>query len=203
MLGSGRPRVFWALRGVDISVEAGEAVALTGPNGAGKSTLLRVAAGTYSADEGTVQTLQGVTTFLSPAGGTHPDLSLREDMLLLGVLMGMLRAESEAALPHALEFAGLRGLEETRFGTLSSGQQARAAFSMMSECGSGLLLIDESLAVGDAEFQERACDRVSRMLTEGAGLLLASHDRSLISRLGCREEVLEEGRLKAAPKART
>ncbi|MBI5882638.1 MAG: ABC transporter ATP-binding protein [Elusimicrobia bacterium] len=194
----------WALRDVSFEVEPGECFGITGPNGAGKSTLLSLIAGILMPTGGRVEVGGRTNAFLGLAHGLQPELSVLDNVEICGILMGMRRREALRRRDAILDFAGLSDRAELRLAELSTGQAARVAFSTALHADLDIMLVDETLSVGDAAFQakcERAIDGLRR---QGKTLLVASHDLELLRRICRRSLRLDQGRgeLSIAPKPR-
>ncbi len=186
---------FHALEDVSFTIDHGESVAVIGHNGSGKSTLLKILARILPPDEGTAQTNGVVASLLELGAGFHGDLSGRENIYLNGAILGMRRAEIDARLDEIVEFAGIRPLLDTAVRTYSSGLYVRLGFAIAVTLDPDILLVDEVLAVGDAEFQERSLDRMRRFRDDGKTFVLVSHDLDAVREMCTRAIVLEHGRL--------
>lgn len=184
----------WALKDVSFEVRPGECFGISGPNGAGKSTLLSLIAGILEPTSGRVSVEGRTNAFLSLGNGLQPELSVLDNIEIGGILMGLRRREILRRRGTILEFAGLAERAELRLAELSTGQIARVAFSTALHADLDILLVDETLSVGDAAFQvqcERAFADLSR---QGKTILLASHDAELLRRLCKRSLKLDQGR---------
>jgi ABC-type polysaccharide/polyol phosphate transport system ATPase subunit len=186
---------FEALKGVSLEVRHGESVALIGHNGSGKSTLLKCMAGILPADEGSVEVDGRVATLLELGAGFHPDLSGRENVYLNGAILGLRRAEIDAAFDAIVDFAGVRDFIAAPIRTYSSGMYVRLGFAIAVHVDPDVLLVDEVLSVGDAAFQERSLARMRSFVERGKTVVLVSHDLSAIRSLCARTVVLDHGRL--------
>lgn len=185
----------WALRGVELSVRAGERLAVLGRNGAGKSTLLSLLAGLLPPSEGTVVVRGRVSPFLRLGAGLYADLPVRENLLFCAALLGLTRAQALARLPDMAAFGELEPYLDARLGALSSGFQARAALSAALHCDLDLLLVDEVFAVGDRDFQRRCLERMAALQALGRTYVLATHDLELARSFCTRGVLLERGRM--------
>ena len=186
-----------ALDGIDLAIEAGEAVALIGPNGSGKSTLLKLAGGILKPTEGSVEVEGRVTALIELGAGFHPEITGRENVLINGMLLGLSRSEVEARLPDILEFAGIGDFIEQPVKTYSSGMYVRLGFAVAVAVEPDVLLIDEVLSVGDEAFTRRCLDRLARMRQAGVTMVLVSHDLDLVEAFADRAVYLREGRIRA------
>ena len=185
----------WALDDVSFDVRQGEVVGLIGPNGAGKSTLLKVLSRITEPTEGQV-TLRGrVGSLLEVGTGFHPELTGRENIFLNGTILGMRRAEIVRRFDEIVEFAGVERFLDTPVKRYSSGMQVRLAFAVAAHLEPEILLVDEVLAVGDAQFQERCLGKMRDVTREGRTVLFVSHNLAAVRSLCPRALLLEKGAL--------
>lgn len=180
---------FWALRHVDFVIPGGRMVGLVGHNGAGKSTLLRLIGGVGRPDEGSIAVKGKIGALLDLGAGFHPDLTGRENIFIGGVIGGLTRRQVEKRFDDIVAFSELESFIDSPLRTYSSGMQLRLAFSVATHIEPDILLIDEVLAVGDLDFQQKCLERIARFKREGCTILLVSHDMSLVQRL-CDEVIL-------------
>src|ERR1700685_1528190 len=152
---------FYALRNVSFRVEQGESLAIVGSNGAGKSTLLSVAAGLALPDEGAVRVNGRIAALLELGSGFHPDLTGAENLVLNAALLGLSRRKTNQLFDRIVDFSGIADFIDEPLRTYSSGMIVRLAFSVAIQCEPDILLIDEVLAVGDANFQEKCRDSLA------------------------------------------
>jgi lipopolysaccharide transport system ATP-binding protein len=193
-----RPRrEVWALRDVSFSLTPGTVLGVLGRNGAGKSTLLRILARVTPPSEGHVRGRGRVIPLLHVGGGLHPFLSGRENVFLNAAMYGVPRREVERRFGAIVDFAGLGAFIDAPLRTYSSGMHLRLAFSIAVNLEPRILLADEVLAVGDAEFQERCLESVREAARAGTTVLFVSHDMDAISRLCNRALWLDGGRVAA------
>jgi homopolymeric O-antigen transport system ATP-binding protein len=171
---------FWALKQISFELANGESLGVIGPNGCGKSTLLKILAGVMKPDRGTVETNGSIAPVLELGIGFHGDLTVKENALIYGVLMGIPRSLIKKRIDSILEFAGLNRFQDAMLKNLSSGMQARLAFSIATQCDAEMFLVDEALAVGDMEFAEKCLDRFRELKKDGKSIVLVSHDMDLI-----------------------
>jgi lipopolysaccharide transport system ATP-binding protein len=189
---------FWALRNVTFDVGVGEAVGIIGRNGAGKSTLLKVLSRITEPTTGTACIRGRVGSLLEVGTGFHSELTGRENVFLSGAILGMRHAEIQRKFDAIIDFAGVEPFIDTPVKHFSSGMYLRLAFAVAAYLEPEILIVDEVLAVGDAEFQ-RKCIAKMQSLTQDAGrtVLFVSHDMRAIRRLCKRAIHLEAGRVRA------
>ncbi|SMH46903.1 ABC-2 type transport system ATP-binding protein [Rathayibacter oskolensis] len=190
-----RPGEFWALRGLDVEVRAGEAIGVVGRNGQGKSTLLKLVAGVVLPDEGVVEVRGGVAPLIEITGGFVADLSVRENVYLTAGLHGMSRREVDARFDSIIEFAEIGDFLDTPYKHLSSGMKVRIAFSVVSRLEEPIILVDEVLAVGDKAFREKCYARIEELLAAGRTLFFVSHNERDLRRFCTRGLYLDKGAL--------
>lgn len=186
---------FDALADVTFAVDHGESVAVIGHNGSGKSTLLKVLARILPPDEGSVDVNGRVASLLELGAGFHGDLSGRENIYLNGAILGLSRAEIDERFDEIVDTAGIRPLLDTAVRTYSSGLYVRLGFAIAVTVDPDILLVDEVLAVGDAEFQERSLERMQRFRDEGKTFVLVSHDLDAVREMCDRTILLDRGRV--------
>lgn len=190
-----RPNEFWALRGVNVEVRAGEAIGVVGRNGQGKSTLLKLVAGVMLPDEGVVEVHGGVAPLIEITGGFVDDLTVRENLYLTAGLHGMSKREIDERYDEIIDFAELRDFVGTPYKHLSSGMKVRLAFSVISRLEEPILLVDEVLAVGDKAFRDKCYARIDQLLAGGRTLFFVSHNERDLKRFCTRGLYLDKGAL--------
>lgn len=186
---------FWALQDISFSLQRGECLGITGPNGSGKSTLLRIIAGITRPTSGRVVAKGRVSALLELGAGFHPQMSGRDNALLNAVLLGLSLDEAHEALPSIFDFAELGDFIEQPMRTYSSGMLVRLGFAVAVHVQPEILLIDEVLAVGDAQFQSKCFNHIARLREEGVTIIMASHDLPSIQKYTDRAMLLEHGRI--------
>jgi lipopolysaccharide transport system ATP-binding protein len=192
-----RRELFTALNGVDLHVNAGEAVAVIGANGAGKSSFLKLLAGIYRPSRGTVEVGGSLASLLDLGVGFHPELTGEENLMLNGALLGLDRKQMAGLVPEIAEFAELTRFMDTPVKYYSAGMFMRLGFSLATAVEPDILLIDEVLAVGDARFQEKCYDRIRRVRERGdRTMVFVSHDMEAVARLCSRAVWLEDGNVR-------
>jgi len=188
----------WALRDVSFNVREGEVLGLIGRNGAGKSTLLKILTRITAPTTGHAVIRGRVGSLLEVGTGFNPELTGRENVFLNGSILGMKRREIQRKLPDIVDFAGIDKFIDTPVKRYSSGMYVRLAFSVAAHLEPEILLVDEVLAVGDAEFQQRCLGRMEDFSGTGRTVLFVSHNMQTINQLCNRAIWIERGRLLAA-----
>jgi ABC-type polysaccharide/polyol phosphate transport system ATPase subunit len=185
----------WALRDLSFVVDPGEAVGVIGVNGSGKSTLLKILTGTMDPTAGRLDVEGRVGALIELQAGLHPELSGRENAIAYGSLLGLSRKRVRAGLDEVIEFAGVGGAVDRLVKFYSTGMKLRLGFAIAAHLEAPVLLVDEVLAVADADFQRRALDRLAVLRDAGATVVLVSHDLEVIEALCPRVVQLEEGKV--------
>jgi homopolymeric O-antigen transport system ATP-binding protein len=191
----GRTEEFWALRDLNFEIKRGELVSIIGHNGAGKSTLLKILSRITEPTEGRVEIDGRVNSLLEVGTGFHPELSGRENVFLNGAILGMSRAEMRRRFDEIVEFSGVGKFIDTPVKRYSVGMYVRLAFAVAAHLEAEILIVDEVLSVGDAEFQSRCLNRLSEVAGSGRTVLFVSHNFAAVAALTRRSIVLEGGRL--------
>jgi ABC-2 type transport system ATP-binding protein len=189
---------FWPLRHVDFDIAPGEAVGVVGRNGTGKSTLLKLIAGVLVPDEGRVSLGGKVAPLLELSAGFAYDLTGRENVHLVGALHGITPAQMRKKFDRIVEFAGeqVQRSLDSPVRHYSSGMRVRLGFSVIAQLEHPILLVDEVMAVGDAEFRAKCYETMENLLAEGRTLLLVSHNEDDLTRFCTRGLFIEDGRLR-------
>jgi homopolymeric O-antigen transport system ATP-binding protein len=185
----------WALRDVSFDVRDGEVLGVIGRNGAGKSTLLKILTRITTPTEGRATIRGRVGSLLEVGTGFHPELTGRENVFLNGSLLGMKRREITNKYPEIVEFAGVEKFIDTPVKRYSSGMSVRLAFAVAAYLEPEVLLVDEVLAVGDAEFQRRCLGRMEDLSQSGRTVLFVSHNMQAVAQLCDRALLLDGGRI--------
>jgi lipopolysaccharide transport system ATP-binding protein len=186
---------FWALKDVSFGIEPGEVVGIIGRNGSGKSTLLKIVSQITAPTAGEVR-LDGRTgTLLEVGTGFHQELTGRENILLNGTILGMHRSEIARKFDEIVAFSGVEEFVDTPVKRYSSGMQMRLAFAVAAHLDPEILLIDEVLAVGDAEFQRKCLGKMEALSKTGRTILFVSHNMSAIDQLCNRVIWIDDGKL--------
>ena len=189
------PGKIWALRHVSFEVKPGQVLGIVGRNGAGKSTLLRILSRVTEPTEGIGEVHGRVGSLLEVGTGFHPELTGRENIYLNGAILGMKRAEIERKFDEIVEFSEVSQFIDTPVKRYSSGMYLRLAFAVAAHLEPEILVVDEVLAVGDAEFQRKCLGKMSDVAQAGRTVLFVSHNMSAILRLTQETIVIEKGRL--------
>ncbi len=187
---------FWALKEVAFEVKQGEVVGIIGRNGAGKSTLLKVISRITEPSEGRIELTGRVASMLEVGTGFHPELTGRENIFLNGAILGMRHAEIKRRFDEIVAFAGVENFVDTPVKRFSSGMYVRLAFAVAAHLETENLIVDEVLAVGDAEFQKKCLGKMSEVARGGRTVLFVSHNMGAIRRLTQRCLLLDGGRVK-------
>jgi len=190
--------VVWALSDVSFVLRPGDILGVVGRNGAGKSTLLKVLARITEPTTGRIELRGRVASLLEVGTGFHPDLTGRENVFLNGTMLGMSRREVASRLDEILEFAEIRKFADTPVKRYSSGMYVRLAFSVAAHVDPDVLIADEVLAVGDAEFQRKSLGQMRGVAEGGRTVIFVSHNHALVSSLCNRAIWLERGQLMAS-----
>ena len=185
----------WALRDVSFALDEGATLGVIGRNGAGKSTLLKVLTRITAPTAGRAEIRARVGSLLEVGTGFHPELTGRENIYLNGAILGMKRREIRAKLGEIAEFSGVEKFLDTPVKRYSSGMHVRLAFSVAAHFEPEVLLVDEVLSVGDAEFQARCLGRMEDIGAAGRTVLFVSHNMEAVSRLCDRAILIDEGRI--------
>jgi lipopolysaccharide transport system ATP-binding protein len=186
-------RTFWALRDVSFDVHHGEALGIIGRNGAGKSTLLKILSRITEPTKGEAVVAGRVGALLEVGTGFHPELTGRENVLLNGAILGMRRTEVRSKLDEIVEFAGVHRFIDTPVKRYSSGMRARLAFAVAAFLETDILIVDEVLAVGDAEFQKKCMGKMGDAARGGRTVLFVSHNMTAVETLCGRSIWLDGG----------
>jgi lipopolysaccharide transport system ATP-binding protein len=186
---------FWALKDVSFEVRQGDVIGIIGRNGAGKSTLLKILSRITEPTEGRVRLKGRVASLLEVGTGFHPELTGRENIYLNGGILGMRRAETKAKFDEIVAFAEVEKFLDTPVKRYSSGMYVRLAFAVAAHLEPEILIVDEVLAVGDAEFQKKCLGKMHAVATGGRTVLFVSHNMAAVRNLCQRAMLLNQGRL--------
>ncbi len=187
---------FWALKDVNFEVEKGEAIGIIGANGAGKSTLLKILTGITPPTTGEIRMRGKVASLLEVGTGFHPELTGRENIFLNGAILGMTKKEIGVKFNDIVKFSGIEKFIDTPVKRYSSGMYVRLAFSVAAHMEPDILLVDEVLAVGDADFQKKCLGKMDEVTKKaGRTILFVSHNMNAIQNLCKRCILLKDGRV--------
>jgi ABC-2 type transport system ATP-binding protein len=195
--GRARYEEFWALRDVSFEIEAGQTFGLIGENGSGKSTLLKCMARILTPDEGRITVDGKLSALLELGAGFHPELTGRENIYLNGAILGLSKRQIRARFDDIIDFAGLEHFVDAPVKNYSSGMYIRLGFSVAINVDPDVLLVDEILAVGDAEFQRKCAEKFDDLRSRGKTIVIVSHALESLRNLCDRAALLEHGRLRA------
>jgi lipopolysaccharide transport system ATP-binding protein len=186
---------FWALKDINFEVQQGEVVGIIGRNGAGKSTLLKILSQITPPTEGEVILRGRVGSLLEVGTGFSPELTGRENIYLNGAIMGMKRSEVKKRFDEIVDFSEVEKFLDTPLKRYSSGMYMRLAFAVAAHLDPEILIVDEVLAVGDAEFQKKCLGKMGDVASQGRTVLFVSHNMGAVERLCSRAAFFEEGKL--------
>jgi lipopolysaccharide transport system ATP-binding protein len=187
--------IIWALNDVDLTIGQGEVLGIIGKNGAGKSTLLKILARVTAPTSGKVKVKGRIASLLEVGTGFHPDLTGRENIYLNGAILGMNRKEIDRKFDEIVEFSGVEKFIDTPVKRYSSGMYVRLAFAVAAHLEPEILLVDEVLAVGDAEFQKKCMGKMDDVSHQGRTILFVSHNMVAIQNICRKTIVLENGKV--------
>lgn len=192
----GDSRFVWALRDISFKVEQGDVVGIVGKNGAGKSTLLKILSRVTSPTIGDIKIKGRIASLLEVGTGFHPEMTGRENIFMNGSIMGMTKAEIRSKFDEIVDFAGVAKYVDTPVKRYSSGMMVRLGFAIAAHLEPEILVVDEVLAVGDAEFQKKAIGKMQNVSKgEGRTVLFVSHNMAAVKSLCTRGVVLENGQV--------
>lgn len=190
-----KPEYKAVLRGIDLRTDPGEKIGIIGPNGSGKSTLLKVVCGILRPSEGRVTVRGSVAPLIELGAGFDPDLSVFDNILLYGILLGFAKEVMIAKVAGILDFAELRDYSAMPVKTLSSGMNARLGFAIASDVDPDILVLDEVLSIGDEHFRHKCRARIERFWHHKTTIFVVSHDLAFIEQSCQRVICLQKGRI--------
>ena len=190
--------IIWALRDVSFEVQQGEVLGIIGRNGAGKSTLLKLLSRITEPTSGRAVIRGRISSLLEVGTGFHPELTGRENLYMNGTILGMAKKEIDRKFDEIVDFSGVEKFLDTPVKRYSSGMQVRLAFAVAAHLEPEILVIDEVLAVGDADFQKRCFGKMRDVASQGRTVLIVSHNMGSITSLCPEAMLLEQGRLAAS-----
>jgi len=194
----GTSNIVWSLKDVNFQIEQGDAVGIIGRNGAGKSTLLKILSRVTAPTKGSVKARGRIASLLEVGTGFHPELTGRENIYLNGAILGMRKREITAKLDQIVDFSGVERYIDTPVKRYSSGMCVRLAFAVAAHLDSEILIVDEVLAVGDAEFQAKCLGKMKDVSSQqGRTVLFVSHNMAAIQKLCNKGILLNKGQIAA------
>lgn len=191
----GKTEDFWALKDISFSVNQGEAIGVIGRNGAGKSTLLKVLSKITDPTKGRIEILGRVSSLLEVGTGFHPELTGKENIYLNGTILGMKKSEITNKFDEIVDFSGVEKFLETPIKRYSSGMKVRLAFAVAAHLEPEILIIDEVLAVGDADFQRKCLGKMEDVTHDGRTIIFVSHNMHAVKTLCPKSILLKDGML--------
>jgi lipopolysaccharide transport system ATP-binding protein len=194
---SGEAETIWALKDINLQVQQGEVLGIIGRNGAGKSTLLKILSKVTAPTSGEVKIKGRIASLLEVGTGFHPELTGRENIYLNGAILGMNKPEITRKFDEIVDFSGVEQFIDTPVKRYSSGMYVRLAFAVAAHLEPEILLVDEVLAVGDADFQKKCLGKMGEVAKEGRTVLFVSHNMQAVSLLCPSTALLESGRIAA------
>lgn len=190
----GSSNVVWSLKDINFTIEQGDAIGIIGRNGAGKSTLLKLLSRVTAPTTGAIKVKGRIASLLEVGTGFHPELSGRENIFLNGAILGMRKKEIASKFDEIVDFAGVERYVDTPVKRYSSGMYVRLAFAVAAHLESEILIVDEVLAVGDAEFQKKCLGKMGEVSQgEGRTVLFVSHNMASVKQLCKKGIVLDKG----------
>ena len=180
---------FWALKSINFTIKHGESLGVIGENGSGKSTLLKIIANILRPDKGRVNVNGKIAPILELGVGFHPELTVKENIVVYGSVMGLKNIELTRRMDSILQFSGLERFKDAKLKNLSSGMQMRLGFSVAIETDPDIFLIDEALAVGDMEFQQKCINKFKEFKAEKKTIVFVSHALNLVKEF-CEKTIL-------------
>ncbi|MDO4241596.1 MAG: ABC transporter ATP-binding protein [Microbacteriaceae bacterium] len=186
---------FHALDGVSFTVPPGQSVAMLGRNGSGKSTTLKLLSGVMPPDAGWIRTRGRVAGLLEVGAGFHPDLTGRANVYLNAAILGMTKAEIDAKFDTIVDFSEIGDFIDTEVKFYSSGMYSRLGFAVAVHASCDVLLVDEILSVGDAQFRKKCHDKIFELQSQGLTMFIVSHDAQQVRQLCQRGIVLDGGKV--------
>src|ERR1700744_4797312 len=190
----GESDIVWSLKDLNFEIEQGDAVGIIGRNGAGKSTLLKILSRVTAPTTGSIKVKGRIASLLEAGTGFHPDLTGKENIYLNGAILGMRKAEIKRKFDEIVDFSGVERYIDTPVKRYSSGMYVRLAFAVAAHLESEIMIVDEVLAVGDAEFQKKCLGKMGNISTnEGRTELFVSHNMAAVNQLCDKGILLDKG----------
>lgn len=192
-----RYETFWALKNIHLTVQKGEKVGVVGPNGSGKTTLLKIIAGITAPTTGSVATHGSIVSLIDLEAGFHPDLTGFENIFLNGMVLGMTKRDIRRLIPSIIRFADIGQFIDAPLFTYSEGMKLRLSFAVAVHANPDILILDESLSIGDENFQKKAMRRIEGLFQKGTTILVVSHWTEFIKTHCTRILLLHKGKIRA------
>ena len=186
---------FWALQGLDLSVELGQCLAIAGHNGSGKSTLLKIISRIIPPTTGSVITRGRIAALLEVGTGFHPELTGRENIFLNGAMLGCSGPEIRRRFDAIVDFSGIERFLDTPVKHYSSGMYVRLGYAIAAHIYTEILILDEVLSVGDADFQKKCIEHLRKLIAQGSTVLFVTHSEALQKRLATHIATISNGSL--------
>jgi len=184
------------LNNIDLVIHQGEKVGIIGANGSGKSTLLKIICGIFTPTSGTVRVRGKIAPLIELGGGFEPEISVVDNIIFYGILLGFSKQEMKGKISSILEFAQLEEYAEIPVKALSSGMTARLGFSIATDVKPDILILDEVLSVGDAHFQSKSKQRMDQLWQANTTVLLVSHDLDFLQKTCNSAILLDKGNIR-------
>lgn len=186
---------FWALQNINLVIQKGERLGIFGPNGSGKTTLLKIIANITTPTTGTIQTHGKIVSLIDLEAGFHPDLTGLQNIYLNSMLLGMSKREIDRQLNSIVAFADIGRYIDVPLFTYSQGMKLRLGFSIGIHAKPDILILDESMGVGDVNFQKKSHKKILELMSKGLTLLIVSHDMSFFKKNSSRRVYLHHGQI--------
>jgi ABC-2 type transport system ATP-binding protein len=186
---------FWALRDINLEIDAGTSIGLIGPNGSGKSTMLKTIGGIIQPTTGSITRRGRMAALLELGAGFHPDLTGRENVYLNASILGLTQKQTDGFFDAIVDFSGIEQFIDTQVKFYSSGMYVRLAFAVAIHVDPDLLLVDEVLAVGDEAFQRKCLDKIREFQAEGRTIVLVTHSLNQVTDICSRAVLLNQGQI--------
>jgi ABC-type polysaccharide/polyol phosphate transport system ATPase subunit len=187
---------FWALKNINLTIKKGERVGIIGPNGSGKTTLLKIISGISSPSCGSVKTYGKIVSLIDLEAGFHPDLSGYQNIYINSLLLGLSRKNIDKILTSVINFADIKQFIDAPLYTYSSGMKLRLGFAILAYIDSDILILDESLSVGDIDFNKKISEKIKQFFEAERTILMVSHSLDFINKFCKRVIEIEHGIIK-------
>ncbi len=192
---NGSNEEFWALKNINLRINKGERVGIVGPNGSGKTTLLKIITGITTPTSGEVRTEGKIVSLIDLEAGFHPEMTGIQNIFLNGMIVGMTKDEIEIKLSKIIAFAGIGKFIDTPLYTYSSGMKLRLGFAIAAHSEPDIILLDENMAVGDSQFQEKSRRKIREFCDRGVAAVIATHSLTFLESMCKRAILLQKGKI--------